>query len=96
MPVLRKQDSLQGKIHSHKSKSHMKFRLKLEIEDKKELYESILPEFKGRKEDRSTANFEYKDGKLIVVVEAQDAVALQATFNSIINLARVHQKVLRK
>jgi tRNA threonylcarbamoyladenosine modification (KEOPS) complex Pcc1 subunit len=96
MPLLRKQDSLQGKNYCHKSKSNMSFRLILEIDEKKELYDSILPEFTGRKEDRSAAKIEYKDGKLIATVEAKDAVALQATFNSIINLARVHEKVKHK
>ncbi|MBN1156119.1 hypothetical protein JXA85_00750 [Candidatus Woesearchaeota archaeon] len=74
----------------------MRFRLKLEIDDKKELYESIMPEFRGRKKDRSTAKLEYKDRKLIAVIEADDAVALQSTFNSIINMTRVHEGAKKK
>ena len=67
--------------------------LRLEIPESRKLYECLKPEFEKRKEDRSTTRLSYDNGKLSVAITAKDAAALQASFNSVMKLVRVFEKV---
>ena len=103
MPVLREQNTFQdskrgkedkGKIKNfHFAKIFVKMNLKADIvidRDADLLYKCFKPEM--NKWERAQIKMKKSKGNLHFSIEAQDAVALRATLNSITGLLSVYEK----
>jgi tRNA threonylcarbamoyladenosine modification (KEOPS) complex Pcc1 subunit len=92
MPLLRQQDAVQAKGHSHEDKSKMSLSADIIIdEDTERLYKCLLPEAKKIK--RSEMGLKKEKDRLVINVRASDATALRASVNSILKLIVVYEKM---
>ena len=62
----------------------------------KKLYDSIKPEFKDNRFNRSQIRIMFQEKKALLsfLITAEDATALSATANAVIKLLTVHEKIL--
>ncbi len=74
----------------------MNFKAEIKVyEDIDRLYELFYPEMEDErnKHDRSSFKMSKRKDHLLFVIEAKDAVALRATFNSLTKLLTVKEKI---
>ena len=70
----------------------MKFKARIEIEEKEYLYKSLVPELKNSKNKRSDINIKKTSNGVNVKIKAIDIIALKARIYSIIKLIEVYEK----
>tara|TARA_Y100000310_G_C20273399_1_gene619117 strand:+ start:342 stop:566 length:225 start_codon:yes stop_codon:yes gene_type:complete len=71
----------------------MRFKAKIEIEDKGPLYKCLVPELQDAENKRSKVDIKKTSEGVDVRVKAMDVVALKARVNSVIKLVEVYEKV---
>ena len=71
----------------------MRFKAKIEIEEKGPLYKSLVPELIDSKNERSKVDIKKTSEGVNIRVKAMDIIALKARVNSIIKLVEVYEKV---
>ena len=71
----------------------MRFKAKIEVEDKGVLYNCLVPELQNSKNKRSEMDIKKTTKGINVKIKAMDIIALKARTNSIIKLIEVHEKV---
>ncbi len=70
----------------------MKYNLILTINEPS-AYELLEPDLRKVDRQRSTIRLSQKEGKVLVEIEAEDAVALRASIDSIVQLLKVYEKM---
>jgi tRNA threonylcarbamoyladenosine modification (KEOPS) complex Pcc1 subunit len=70
----------------------MKYDLLLDINDLS-VYELLEPDLRKADRLRSTIQLSKKDAKVQIKINADDAVALRSSFDSIIQLLKIHEKI---
>jgi tRNA threonylcarbamoyladenosine modification (KEOPS) complex Pcc1 subunit len=70
----------------------MRYSLILRI-DNLSAYELLKPDLQKARKDRSRIELSKKEGKTLVEIEAEDAVALRASVDSIVQLLKVYEKM---
>ncbi|MFH1398921.1 MAG: KEOPS complex subunit Pcc1 [Candidatus Woesearchaeota archaeon] len=86
-------DALQAQNYNHQSSGKMKYTLELEISDPK-LYDLLLPEIRDK--GRSTTHISKTKISTQIKIIADDATALRASTDSMIQLLKVYEKVSTK
>ena len=70
----------------------MKYNLILTI-DEPSVFELLGPDLQKADRARSTIRLSKKDNKVLVEIESEDAVALRASVDSIVQLLKVYEKI---
>ncbi len=70
----------------------MRYSLTLAI-DEPSAYELIKPDLQKAERARSAIKISKKEGRTIVEIDAEDAVALRASVDSIVQLLRIYEKM---
>jgi tRNA threonylcarbamoyladenosine modification (KEOPS) complex Pcc1 subunit len=92
MPLLRLEDTVQAQVDNYQSSGQMKYHLSLCI-DNLAVFGLLSPEMERFDNARSSIRLSKKGKKTFVDIDAEDAVALRASTDSVVQLLRVFEKV---